>query len=357
MITFVCEECANRWYIDEDKKKLVQACPFCQTPVPTEEEIVVDSFEKAVLKTVKDLGPDCLTERGRFIGYLLDTAPAYKKEIKIMSNACSTDVLMTFYKTKGQDRTTAEQVFRMVYMGMVEEEGIAEQWAKLICDSLLNALHPQKKAPRKPAEIKPAPEQTSSSPKSVATPPRNECKPVQEAARQPSSVQSAPKPIIYNRAEFTIINGSLVKYTGASAHVTIPEGVTAIGFKAFSGNQRLQKVTLPSSLATIGMGAFFGCSRLWYVGFNDRLTTISARAFAECSLLDEVILPDTVNVLGTQAFCDCTNLSKVRLPNALTRLQENVFSGCKKLRTVTVPNRAMTIPAQAFEANTKVVYE
>ena len=145
MIKFVCEECANEWFIEDHKKALVQACPFCLFPVPAEEEIIVDSFEKAILKTIKDLGVDCLKERSRFIGYLLDTSPDYKKEIKILSNACDSGVLHAFYGTTGQDRGTAVKVFTQVQLRMVEEEGIAEQWAKIICDSLLNAIHPQQK--------------------------------------------------------------------------------------------------------------------------------------------------------------------------------------------------------------------
>ena len=40
--------------------------------------------------------------------------------------------------------------------------------------------------------------------------------------------------------------------------VVIPEGVTSIGFGAFTGNSKLTDVVIPEGVTSIGKGAFVG---------------------------------------------------------------------------------------------------
>lgn len=490
MIKFVCEECANEWYIEDHKKALIQACPFCLFPIPIEEEIIVDSFEKAILKTIKDLGVDCLKERSRFIGYLLDTSPDYKKEIKILSNACDSGVFHAFYGTKDQDRGTAIKVFSQVQLRMVEEEGIAEQWAKTICDSLLNAIHPQQKttvkrsipvaASHNPAtsgsnkkspmvkkgdkvwgtiikidgncaeldigtnysaymlfsdevlrarksrgeawgvgiEIeahvidinheyktvelimrneKNAPSKNADqlfeekqktfmtesdrklvqSAKSTVSPPVNS-----SPAKSPSpfsansfvgfdgSFAKAPKGTISDppkaqtvqapepkQPEFVMKGTTLVKYTGTAQDVVIPEGITAIAFRAFYMNSRIRKVTMPSTLVSIEMEAFSYCSQLNTIVFNNKLWQIGIKAFSDCSSLKILHLSNSIQVLGVESFANCVNLEEVRLPQSLTFLHEKVFVGCDKIRAVTVPRGTISIADNAFPPTVRITNE
>lgn len=466
MYKFVCEACANEWYIVEDKKRHIQVCPFCLHPVPIEEEIIVDSFEKAILKTIKDLGVDCLKERSKFIGYLLDTSPSFKKEIKILSNACSSDVLHTFYNTKGQDREVATTVFSQVQLRMVDEEGIAEQWAKVICESLLNAIHPSKNAPTTPKLPLPTvPKPVVSAPstqrpnikkgdkirgtivridgncaeldigtyysafmlfsdeilrarlsrggdwgvgteieayvvdvndeyKTVELIMRNE-----KPASPSSTAESGPKVTVADKkppsristnsfvgfdagfsqppkratpehakppicrapereqSEFVLKGSTLIKYTGTTPDVVIPEGVTAIGFRAFCMNNRLKNVTMPSTLASIEMEAFSYCSQLTTINFNDKLWQIGIKAFSECISLKTLHLSDSIQVLGVEAFSNCIELEEVKLPRKLPVLHEKVFIGCDKIKTVIVPEVSISIADGAFSPTVKIVRE
>lgn len=43
-------------------------------------------------------------------------------------------------------------------------------------------------------------------------------------------------------------------------HITIPEGVTTIGYCAFSGFYSLQSIDIPNSVTTIGEDAFENCN-------------------------------------------------------------------------------------------------
>lgn len=304
MYKFSCEACSGEWFIPQEKKSLVQACPFCLSPVAKEEEIVVDCFEKAILKAVRELGVDCLKERGRFIGYLQDTASEYKKEIRILSNACDAGVLHTFYSTRSQDRASASKVFAQVQLRMVEEEGIAEQWAKLVCDSLLNAIHPEKKTT-------PAP----------------------------------PQP--YPDHLFEMDGTTLVKYYGNEEEVVIPEGVTRIRWGTFSHNNSLRKVTMPSSLVDIDELAFPNCSALSEIVFSSGLEWIGSWAFSSCEFLKKVHLPDSLRFICPNAFSYCYSLEEIHLPRDLISLFVDTFQGCDNIKIV-VASTTTKIPRGAF---------
>jgi hypothetical protein len=62
--------------------------------------------------------------------------------------------------------------------------------------------------------------------------------------------------IMSNTDDFEIKNGVLTKYVGPGGDVVIPEGVTAIGDKAFQGGAILTDVVFPESLRVIGFNAF-----------------------------------------------------------------------------------------------------
>ncbi len=65
-----------------------------------------------------------------------------------------------------------------------------------------------------------------------------------------------------NKQDFVIENGVLKKYTGPGGDVTIPAGVTEIGFSAFKDCTNLTSVTIPESVTEIGYNVFTNCRRL-----------------------------------------------------------------------------------------------
>ncbi len=85
--------------------------------------------------------------------------------------------------------------------------------------------------------------------------------------------------------------GSLPGVTGAE----IPEGVTKIAKRCFSGRENLRSVSLPKTLEMIGEEAFSGCAGLTSVSIPESVTSIGKGAFTECGKLKSAAVPDTLS--------------------------------------------------------------
>ena len=111
-------------------------------------------------------------------------------------------------------------------------------------------------------------------------------------------------------------NGVLTAYTGSSAEVTIPDGVTEISTEAFE-NAQLTKLWIPASVRVIGDDAFVS-QDLKEITFQDdkahpsQLATIGDRAFQSTSLAT-MTLPGSVVTIGDNAFAGMSRLTSVRL--------------------------------------------
>ena len=88
----------------------------------------------------------------------------------------------------------------------------------------------------------------------------------------------------------------------AESQYIIPDSVTSIYAKAFSGCTNLTSVTIPDSVTSIGNSAFDGCSNLTSVTIPDSVTSIGNSAFSSCRNLTSVTIPDSVTSIGRWAF-------------------------------------------------------
>ena len=69
------------------------------------------------------------------------------------------------------------------------------------------------------------------------------------------------KDVVLPSGKFTKIDSGCFKNNTTMESVSIPEGVTEIGFAAFSGCYNLKSVQLPKSLIKIGASAFLAVLR------------------------------------------------------------------------------------------------
>ena len=180
-------------------------------------------------------------------------------------------------------------------------------------------------------------------------------------------------------AHHLYINGNEI------THLVIPNSVTSIRSRAFSGCSGLTSVTIPKSVTSINNNAFSGCSGLTSVTIPNSVTSIGSSAFSGCSGLTSIkvesgnqeydsrnncnaiietssntlitgckttAIPNSVTSIGSSAFYNCSSLTSITIPNSVTSIDSYAFSGCSGLTSVTIPNSVTSIGGSVFSGCT-----
>ena len=147
-------------------------------------------------------------------------------------------------------------------------------------------------------------------------------------------------PLSYGGALY--LNGKEVK------DLVIPDDVTKIGKRAFSGCSSLTSVTIGNSVTSIGYSAFSGCSSLTSIEIPNSVTRIGSSAFSGCISLTSIEIPNSVTSIGNSAFSGCSSLSSVSIGNSVTEIDNYAFDGCSSLTSIEIPNSVTSIGNSAF---------
>lgn len=159
--------------------------------------------------------------------------------------------------------------------------------------------------------------------------------------------------------DFTVSNEApWANYTSAMTSITLPEGLTTIGDRAFFYCTSVQEITIPSSVTRIGMQSFSRCDKLTNIDLPDGLKVLRDGAFSRARGLVSLTIPANVNHIGFGITDECLKLQSITVDkanttfdsrndcNAIIRTATNtLLAGC--YNTI-IPNTVDTIGIQAF---------
>ena len=126
---------------------------------------------------------------------------------------------------------------------------------------------------------------------------------------------------------FIIEHGVLKKWESHDAHVTLPEGIRAVGYGAFRGSERLESVSIPEGVVKIDSLAFAGCTNLREVNLPAGLAEIGYSAFENCKSLQQITLPQGLVLLDRMAFLNCASLAEIAFPDTLKSVGRDALRG------------------------------
>ncbi len=171
---------------------------------------------------------------------------------------------------------------------------------------------------------------------------------------------------IHNNTTFSISNNMLINnknkeilaYFGNEIKVLIPNSVTTIGDRAFSGRPTIQKLTIPDSVIDIGEGAFEKCESLQQITIPNSVTEIKCGVFTDCKALQKITIPESIKKIGF-AFYNCNNLSTLNFnasncedmasePDDPFWCYQSVFEPCWNLSLLNIGKSVSAIPVGAF---------
>lgn len=135
-----CQLCEGAWIVEDDDLEKQKVCPYCETSIQGKVEFdTYDSLDKAIYGAVTKMGNGVFQNLRQLSGFILDTAPNLRKEIRIFSKTV-TDDYATYIRTLfDQDMDEAEMTVRKLKQLFIEEEGLSETWADMICEALYGA--------------------------------------------------------------------------------------------------------------------------------------------------------------------------------------------------------------------------
>ena len=146
---------------------------------------------------------------------------------------------------------------------------------------------------------------------------------------------SVPETVTNNGTEYSVtkIGGYAFKGSAVTS-VSMPEGITSIGFEAFSGCQNLESVALPESLTTLDRVAFISCELLRAIKIPSGVATIPDYCFNCCLSLENVTIPEGVTTIRKYAFGSC-DLKELTLPSTVTMIESGAFLSNNRCHSIT----------------------
>lgn len=136
-----CQLCDSAWMVEDDDLNKQKVCPCCETSIQQKVEFdTYDSLDKVIYGAIAKMEKGGLQKEGlQNIQQWLDTVPGLEKEKRIFSRTV-TDKYTTHIRVLfDQDMDEAETTIIKLKQLFMEEEGLSETWADIICEALYGA--------------------------------------------------------------------------------------------------------------------------------------------------------------------------------------------------------------------------
>ncbi|MBO5882288.1 MAG: leucine-rich repeat protein [Alistipes sp.] len=149
----------------------------------------------------------------------------------------------------------------------------------------------------------------------------------------PSSVTTIENFIFYGCSGLNgqlILHDGITKFTGETC-----DGISAYYTGAFNGCGFQGELKLPKAITEIPSGYFQNCLFSTITALPEDLTFIGSRAFSgNWRLMGTLEFPESLVSLGESAFSGCSNLEGIILPSDLGIIKSGAFNGCYYLNRI-----------------------
>ncbi len=188
-----------------------------------------------------------------------------------------------------------------------------------------------------------------------------------------------PKYIVSNDAIYSKDKKILYMYFSKGSEVTLEDGVTTIGPKAFK-NARASIIKLPQSVKELSAYAIY-TSYVKKVVIGENINNINRYAFYACDLdlemkknnyyiwadgllynkdktkviectknLQQVEIPEGVVEIGDNAFQSRGSIKNIKLASTVSKIGNGTFAGCNGFVEIEIPSKVTVIGTNCFES-------
>ncbi|MCR5123980.1 MAG: leucine-rich repeat domain-containing protein [Treponema sp.] len=142
----------------------------------------------------------------------------------------------------------------------------------------------------------------------------------------------------------TVIKGAVEKCDIRAERIAVPDGIVALGNRAFRSCKSLLSVTIPKSVRAVSSITFDGCNSLMEISVDEEnpsyktenglLMTKDGKTVVRCPqrLTGKVIIPDGVELIERKAFAE-TGISEVVIPRSCKTIRNESFIRSSTLKS------------------------